>query len=114
MDIVGRQQRGKHLFYEVRRSGRDESDTDWEMMSALERKDAYVMKMVRNFDEKLKSLQPVWISGRSPRKRFAFTSKTLASIKTWPWVRLSACRRAKESSRPRGGDVDQPAHHRAR
>ena len=57
LDIVGRQQRGKHLFYEVRRSGRDESDTDWEMMSALERKDAYVMKMVRNFDEKLKSMQ---------------------------------------------------------
>ena len=57
LDIVGRQQRGKHLFYEVRRSGRDESDTDWEMMSALERKDPYVMKMVRNFDEKLKSMQ---------------------------------------------------------
>jgi len=57
LDIVGRQQRGKHLFYEVRRSGRDESDTDWEMMSSLERKDPYVMKMVRNFDEKLKSMQ---------------------------------------------------------
>ena len=57
LDVVGRQQRGKHLFYEVRRSGRDESDTDWEMMSALERKDPYVMKMVRNFDEKLKSMQ---------------------------------------------------------
>lgn len=57
IDVVGRQQRGKHLFYEVRRSGRDETDTDWEMMSSLERKDAYVMKMVRNFDEKLKSMQ---------------------------------------------------------
>ena len=57
IDVVGRQQRGKHLFYEVRRSGRDETDTDWEMMEALERKDAYVMKMVRNFDEKLKAMQ---------------------------------------------------------
>ena len=56
-EIVGRQERGKHLFYECRRSGRDDHDTDWEMLSSLERKDEYVMKMVRNFDEKLKAMQ---------------------------------------------------------
>ena len=57
MDVIGRVMRGKHLFYEVRRAGREENDTDWEMMSSLERKDPYVMKMVRNFDEKLKAMQ---------------------------------------------------------
>jgi ATPase subunit of ABC transporter with duplicated ATPase domains len=56
-EVVGRQERGKHLFYECRRSGRDDHDTDWEMLSSLERKDEYVMKMVRNFDEKLKAMQ---------------------------------------------------------
>ena len=56
-EIVGRQERGKHLFYECRRSGREDHDTDWEMLSSLERKDEYVIKMVRNFDEKLKAMQ---------------------------------------------------------
>ena len=56
-EVVGRQERGKHLFYECRRSGRDDHDTDWEMLTSLERKDEYVMKMVRNFDEKLKAMQ---------------------------------------------------------
>jgi elongation factor 3 len=55
-EIIGRQERGKTLFYECRRTGRKESDTDWEPMSALQKKDEVVMKMVRNFDEKLKSM----------------------------------------------------------
>ena len=55
-EIIGRQERGKTLFYECRRAGRKESDTDWEPMSALQKKDEFVMKMVRNFDEKLKSM----------------------------------------------------------
>ena len=55
-EIIGRQERGKTLFYECRRTARKESDTDWEPMSALQKKDEVVMKMVRNFDEKLKSM----------------------------------------------------------
>ena len=56
-EIIGRQERGKTLFYECRRAGRKEDDTDWEPITALSKKDEYVMKMVRNFDEKLKAMQ---------------------------------------------------------
>lgn len=56
-EIIGRQERGKQLFYECVRAGRKEGDTDWEPVTSLERKDVYVMKMVRNFDEKLKAMQ---------------------------------------------------------
>jgi elongation factor 3 len=55
-EIIGRQERGKSLFYECVRAGRKEGDTDWEVVSSLEKKDVYVMKMVRNFDEKLKAM----------------------------------------------------------
>jgi len=55
-EVIGRQERGKTLFYECVRMGRKEGDTDWEPVSSLERKDVYVMKMARNFDEKLKAM----------------------------------------------------------
>ena len=56
-EIIGRQERGKQLFYECRRAGRKDDDTDWEPVTALMKKDEFVMKMVRNFDEKLKAMQ---------------------------------------------------------
>ena len=56
-EIVGRQERGKELFYECVRAMRKEGDTEWEPLSGLMKKDEYVMKMVRNFDEKLKAMQ---------------------------------------------------------
>jgi ATPase subunit of ABC transporter with duplicated ATPase domains len=56
-EIIGRQERGKQLFYECRRAGRKDDDTDWEPVTALTKKDEFVMKMVRNFDEKLKAMQ---------------------------------------------------------
>ena len=56
-EIIGRQERGKTLFYECRRSGREDKDTEWEPITSLMKKDEYVMKMVRNFDEKLKAMQ---------------------------------------------------------
>ena len=55
-EIIGRQERGKQLFYECRRAGRKENDTDWEPVTSLMKKDEFVMKMVRNFDEKLKAM----------------------------------------------------------
>ena len=55
-EIIGRQERGKTLFYECRRAGRKENDTDWEPITSLQKKDEFVMKMVRNFDEKLKAM----------------------------------------------------------
>ena len=55
-EIIGRQERGKTLFYECRRSGRKDEDTEWEPLTSLTKKDEYVMKMVRNFDEKLKAM----------------------------------------------------------
>ena len=55
-EIIGRQERGKQLFYECRRAGRKDNDTDWEPVTSLMKKDEFVMKMVRNFDEKLKAM----------------------------------------------------------
>jgi len=59
--IQGRQQRGKELYYECCKTGRLNQKGDFEPefipLYDLKMKDAYVMKLVRNFDEKLKAEQ---------------------------------------------------------
>jgi len=56
--VVSRRERGKgHLWYEVHKCWRKEDDTDWEPLEFLKNKDPYVMKLVRNCDEKMKALQ---------------------------------------------------------
>jgi len=65
--ICGRRQRGKELFYEVRKTGRAEKDNSWEpvrrcgrarcsltraQLSFLQAMPPYVMKLVRDYDER--------------------------------------------------------------
>eukprot|EP00959_Pyramimonas_sp_CCMP1952_P127946 2675584-Pyramimonas_sp.AAC.2 len=53
----GRQTRGNKLWYEVNKAGRKETETDWEPLVFLEKMHPYVMKLVKNYDEKLKADQ---------------------------------------------------------
>jgi elongation factor 3 len=113
-EIIGRQERGKTLFYECRRSGRKDEDTEWEPLTSLTKKDEYVMKMVRNFDEKLKAMH----SGMDLRpltkeevrlhlEQFGIDQDlAMGKIK-----RMSGGQKSRLGFRC--GDVDQPAHHRA-
>jgi len=56
-DVIGRQTRGKSLWYEVEKVGRKKSDTQWVPMDELtQRYGAYVGKLIRNFDEKQKAI----------------------------------------------------------
>ena len=59
--VVGRQQRGKELYYECEKTGRNnargEPEPEFIPLYDLKMKDAYVMKLVRNFDERMKAEQ---------------------------------------------------------
>ncbi len=55
--IVGRRQTGKELFYEVKKTGRKEKDNTWEPLTFLQAMPPYVMKLVRDYDERLKAQQ---------------------------------------------------------
>jgi len=54
--VVGRQQRGRELWYEVTKVGRVAADTQWLPFSELETT-AYVKKLVMNFDQKAQALE---------------------------------------------------------
>ena len=57
-EVLGRQQRGKHIWYEVRKTGRKQGDTQWYPLSEIElTMPAYVLKLVKNYDDKVNSLQ---------------------------------------------------------
>jgi len=56
-EVVGRATRGNTLQYEVRKTGRDERDTQWYPIADLQRQDPHVMKLVRNYDELMKAKQ---------------------------------------------------------
>mmetsp|Transcript_24112 Transcript_24112/g.29214 ORF Transcript_24112/g.29214 Transcript_24112/m.29214 type:complete len:1292 (+) Transcript_24112:140-4015(+) len=54
--IIGRQERGKKLWYECMKIGRKDDDTVWEPLQFLERSTStHVMKLVKAYDEKLKA-----------------------------------------------------------
>jgi len=56
-DVIGRQQRGKQIWYEVRRYGRRENDTQWFPLEEIHQRFApYTKKMVKNFDLKQQAL----------------------------------------------------------
>lgn len=55
--VVGRRLTGKELFYEVRKAGRREKDNTWEPLAYLRQAPPYVLKLVKDYDEKLKALQ---------------------------------------------------------
>jgi len=55
--VVGRQSRGNKLWYEVNKVGRKETDTDWEPLVFIEKMAPHVLKLVKNYDEKLKADQ---------------------------------------------------------
>ena len=61
----------------------------------LQKKDEFVMKMVRNFDEKLKAMHSGMDLRPLTKKRCGCISPSSASTKIWRWARSSACRRAK-------------------
>merc|ERR1719453_2497315 len=54
--VVGRQQRGREMWYEVTKVGRVEADTQWLPLSELETT-AYVKKLILNFDMKAQALE---------------------------------------------------------
>merc|ERR1711988_195054 len=58
-DIVGRQQRGRALWYEVSIQGRVKSDTKWVPLSELEGATykPYVKKMIKNYDQRAQALE---------------------------------------------------------
>ena len=55
--ICGRRMSGKELFYEVKKVGRKEKDNSWEPLTYLQAAPAYVMKLVKDYDERMKALQ---------------------------------------------------------
>ena len=55
--VQGRRLQNKELFYEVRKTGRPEKDNSWEPLSFLSKMPPYVMKLVRDYDERLKAMQ---------------------------------------------------------
>ena len=59
-DIIGRQMRGKALWYEVKKTGRRDNDTQWIPLTELENPRGlfrpYVKKLMRNYDEKQMAL----------------------------------------------------------
>ncbi len=56
-EVLGRQQRGKQIWYEVRRTGRKEKDTQWYPLSEIElTMPSYVLKLVKNYDDKVNAL----------------------------------------------------------
>ncbi len=57
VDVVGRQQRGKTLWYEVKKTGRKGLDTQWYPITDIEKLfKPYVKKLMQNFDEKQKAI----------------------------------------------------------
>ena len=56
-EVVGRAMRGGGLAYEVRKTGRRDNETVWEQLVDLKHGPSYVMKLVRNYDERMKVIQ---------------------------------------------------------
>ena len=57
--VIGRQQRGKQMWYEVVKCGRKKLDTQWVPLEELEdtrRYANYVKKLVKNYDQKQQAL----------------------------------------------------------
>ncbi|KAJ1481544.1 P-loop containing nucleoside triphosphate hydrolase protein [Baffinella frigidus] len=54
--IVGRAVRGGELCYQVNKVGFREEQEWWEPMSNIRYKDPYVLKLVKNYDEKMKTV----------------------------------------------------------
>lgn len=53
--VIGRQERGKgQLWYELNKTGHSDKSF-WEPLQSLKFKDKYIMKMVKNYDEKMKA-----------------------------------------------------------
>ena len=52
--VVGRQERGKDLFYELTKNGHSDK-TFWEPLQSLKYKASYVLKLCKNYDEKMKA-----------------------------------------------------------
>lgn len=74
-EIHGRATRGGVLCYHVRRTGRRVEDLQWEPLSNLKCKEPYVMKLIKNFDEKMKT----YASGMDVRP----INETEVSISLW-------------------------------
>merc|ERR1712100_943889 len=56
-EIVGRNKKGKDLWYEVTKNGRVKSDTQQLPQAGLEKQyPAYVKKLIKNFDQKQQAL----------------------------------------------------------
>ena len=57
-EVIGRQQRGRQLWYEVRKNGRVSSDTQFFPQEELEKMyKPYVKKLIKNFDQKQQALE---------------------------------------------------------
>jgi len=58
-DVVGRQMRGKDLWYEIVKTGRRKDDTQWFPESEIKTMfpKPYVAKLIKNFDERNKAMQ---------------------------------------------------------
>jgi elongation factor 3 len=54
--VIGRAERGSKLWYEVQKVGRKKDDTIWEPLEFLVKMSPYVMKLVKNYDEKMKAM----------------------------------------------------------
>eukprot|EP00802_Teleaulax_amphioxeia_P007914 Tamp_07922.p1 GENE.Tamp_07922~~Tamp_07922.p1 ORF type:complete len:660 (+),score=185.71 Tamp_07922:97-1980(+) len=55
-EITGRAMRGGNLCYQVRKVGRRDQDETWEPLDNIKHKEAYVLKLVKAYDEKMKTL----------------------------------------------------------
>ena len=55
-EVVGRQQRGREMWYEVKKNGRMKDDTQFFPQAELEMGKGYVKKLIKNFDQKQQAL----------------------------------------------------------
>ena len=57
-EVVGRQTRGKQVWYEVIKCGRKKQDTHWFPLSEIElTMHKYVLKLIKNFDDRANALE---------------------------------------------------------
>merc|ERR1719182_798108 len=56
-EVVGRAQKGKHMWYEVRKTGKMKDETQWYPLGDIETMfKPYVKKLIANFDQRQQAL----------------------------------------------------------
>ena len=81
--IESRAKRGREMYYEVAKVGRGK-DNQWLPLSQLKQMDAYVIKLVRNYDEVAKVFVVYFFLRLRPYPFITFLSSTSSPPPSFP------------------------------